>query len=51
MNLKNKGYKVFLINEILPGCREDCRNSIAFPEEIYSDDLIKNIEDDFYSKI
>lgn len=36
-------YKVMLINEILPGCRFDCRNSIAFPDEIYSDSLIENI--------
>ena len=26
-----KGYTVYLINEVLPGCRPDCRNFIAFP--------------------
>lgn len=43
--LKNKNYKVFLINEVLPSCRPDCRNSIAIPEYVYSDELIKKIED------
>lgn len=41
--LTHKGYKVFLIDETLPGCRHDCRNSLAFPNEIYSDTLIDNI--------
>jgi FkbM family methyltransferase len=41
--LTNKQYKVFLIDEILPMCRHDCRNSFAFPNEIYNEDLIKNI--------
>ena len=27
-----KGYTVYLINEVLPGCRPDCRNFIAFPK-------------------
>ena len=34
--LKNKNYTIFLIDEILPVCRHDCRNSFAFPNEIYS---------------
>jgi len=41
--LKNKNYTIFLIDEILPGCRHDCRNSFAFPNEICSETLIKNI--------
>jgi FkbM family methyltransferase len=41
--LKNKNYKVFLINEILEGNKEDCRNFIAFPLNIYNDELIHNI--------
>lgn len=41
--LTNKNYKVFLIDEILPGCRHDCRNSFAFPNEIFSIDLIEKI--------
>ena len=39
----NKDYKVFMINEILPGCRLDCRNFIAFPNEVYSENLIKDM--------
>jgi FkbM family methyltransferase len=33
--LKRLDYKVFLINEELPGCLEDCRNCIALPNEVY----------------
>lgn len=33
-HLKKKGYLVFLINEVLPGCNTDCRNFIAFPSRI-----------------
>lgn len=29
--LNDRQYRVFMINEILPGCRPDCRNLIAFP--------------------
>lgn len=39
----NKGYCVFMINETLPGCRSDCRNFIAFPNEIYNENLVKDI--------
>ena len=42
-HLKNKNYSIFLIDEILPGCRDDCRNSIAFPNEIFNETLIENI--------
>lgn len=41
--LKNKDYTVFLIDEILPECRDDCRNSFAFPNEIFNETLIENI--------
>jgi len=41
--LNKHKYIVFLIDEILPSCRHDCRNSIAFPNEIYNEDLIENI--------
>jgi FkbM family methyltransferase len=40
---KNKYYRVFLVDEIMPGCWPDCRNSFAFPMEIYSDELIEQI--------
>ena len=32
--LKEHGYINFIINEILPGCRPDCRNLLAFPNEV-----------------
>lgn len=41
--LKNKNYSIFLINEILPGCRNDCRNFFAFPNENFNITLIENI--------
>jgi hypothetical protein len=40
---KKHNYVVFLINEILPGCRHDCRNSLAFPVEMYNDNMIDEI--------
>lgn len=41
--LKNKQYIVCLINEQLPNCLPDCRNSIAFPNEIYNPNIINEI--------
>jgi FkbM family methyltransferase len=41
--LKNYNYTIFLIDEVLPGCRHDCRNSIAFPNEMYSDKIVEDI--------
>lgn len=41
--LTNLDYKVFLVDEVLPECRHDCRNSFAFPNEMYSEELIKNL--------
>ena len=29
--LESRGYKVYVINEVLDGCRSDCRNCIATP--------------------
>ncbi len=29
--IENRGYKTYMINEVLPGCRIDCRNFLAFP--------------------
>ncbi len=43
--LKNKNYTTFLVDEVLPGCWHDCRNSFAFPNEIYSETLIKDINE------
>jgi len=41
--LVSKRYDVFMIDEILPGCRHDCRNFIAFPNEVYTEELIEDI--------
>jgi FkbM family methyltransferase len=41
-HIAEKGYTVYLINEVLPGCRPDCRNFIAFPNDSF-DDTIVNI--------
>lgn len=43
--LKNKNYKVFIINEFLQGCRPDCRNLIAIPIEKYDENLLNIIGD------
>lgn len=40
--IKNK-YKVYLINEILPGCNTDCRNVLSIPEEKISSVFETNI--------
>ena len=42
-HLLDKKYVVFLIDEVLPGCRPDCRNSIAFPEEIFDPTIVDGI--------
>jgi len=41
--LKDLKYHIFLIDEILPGCRDDCKNFIAFHNSIYTDTLIEDI--------
>jgi len=41
--LEHKKYHIYMIDEVLPGCRLDCRNFIAFPEHIHTDELIKKI--------
>jgi FkbM family methyltransferase len=43
--LINKNYRVFLINELLLGCAEDCRNFIAFPNVKFNDTLLNDIEE------
>ena len=42
-HLTNKNYVVYLIDEVLPGCRPDCRNSIAFPKEIFDPSIVTKI--------
>ena len=36
-----KGYTVYLINEVLPGCRPDCRNFIAFPKTRFDSNIVE----------
>jgi FkbM family methyltransferase len=43
--LNENNYKVFLIDEVLKGCRPDCRNSFAFPNEMYNERMIININE------
>ena len=42
-HIAEKGYVVYLINEVLPGCRPDCRNFIAFPSDRFDDAFIEAI--------
>jgi hypothetical protein len=42
-HLENRNYCVFLIDEVLPGCRPDCRNSIAFPKESFDPNILNEI--------
>ena len=41
--LTELNYTVYLIDEVLPGCRADCRNSIAFPSEIMNPKIVADI--------
>jgi FkbM family methyltransferase len=41
--LNDLEYEVYLIDEILPGCRKDCRNSIAFPKNLIDETFIQKI--------
>jgi FkbM family methyltransferase len=42
-HIAEKGYMVYLINEVLPGCRPDCRNFIAFPSDRFDDAFVEAI--------
>lgn len=42
-HLTDRDYVVFLMDEILPGCRPDCRNSIAFPREKFNQEIVDGI--------
>lgn len=39
--LKDRNYIIFMINEVLPGCREDCRNFLAFQNSKKFEDVVK----------
>ena len=41
--LIESGYRIYLMNEILPGCRYDCRNVLAIPNERNPAYIIDNI--------
>jgi FkbM family methyltransferase len=45
--LKSQKYIVFMINEILPGCREDCRNFLAFPSNETFENVVKYLQSYF----
>ena len=40
-HIAEKGYVVYLINEVLPGCRPDCRNFIAFPKTRFDSKIVE----------
>jgi len=42
-HIAEKGYTVYLINEVLPGCRPDCRNFMAFPSDRFDDAFVEAI--------
>ena len=44
-HLNNKNYTIFLIDEVLPHCRPDCRNFIAFPNELFNETLVHQIHE------
>jgi FkbM family methyltransferase len=41
--LNNLNYNCYIIDEIMIGCRQDCRNYLAFPNEINHASLIINL--------
>ena len=47
--LKNFGYRVFMVNEVLPFCDKDCRNFLAFPVNKEIPQLTKFNQADAYS--
>lgn len=47
--LNSKNYFIYLVNEILPGCRPDCRNFFAFPSDKYYENIIEELNN--YLKI
>lgn len=43
--LISSGYKIHLMNEVLPGCRPDCRNVLSIPKEREDEFIIDKIYD------
>jgi len=42
-HMNNKQYVVFMIDEVLPGCRPDCRNFLAFPNEKFDGKMVDEL--------
>jgi len=42
--IKQKMYNIYLIDEVLPGCKADCRNFLAFPNETNLDFIARDAE-------
>jgi FkbM family methyltransferase len=45
--LKYRNYQVYLINEVLPICRTDCRNFLAIPNDKFDNKIINDINEMF----
>jgi FkbM family methyltransferase len=41
-HLMDRGYSVYLINEVLPGCNPDCRNFLSIKEEL-SEEIVEKL--------
>jgi hypothetical protein len=42
-HLNSKQYVVFMIDEVLPGCRQDCRNFLSFPNERFDGKMVDEL--------
>ncbi len=49
--LNNKNYYIFIINEVMQGCRDDCRNLLAIPNEKFDNKFIELLETNIYKNI
>ena len=52
--LREKGYTVYMIQEVMPGCQEDCRNFLAFPSWVPNcivDDIHKDVQESALSSL
>jgi hypothetical protein len=50
-HLKDKGYIVYLINETFTGCRPTCRNLLAIPNEVNTEDLLEDVNKHFNTNL
>lgn len=42
-HMNSKQYVVFMIDEVLPGCRPDCRNFLSFPNERFDGKMVDEL--------